>query len=281
MRQLFSRLWSGVLGRGAERPGPAPPPATAPAVFRYRDWEIPEDLVRMTGGGPETWEPISRMHMDQYARYAPIEPEHSVVEVGCGVGRDAIQLTSVLSARGRYHGVDIIRPSIEWCQRNITPRFPNFTFAFVDVLSPIHNPLGRLKVQEVQLFVPDTSVDRILLQSVFTHMFRHDVVHYLREFRRILKQGGKVFASLFVLDDETLAMSRASGGPFRFEHPYGPGSWINDLTYPESSVGYSLEALDEMLAGAGLGWAEPLHRGAWSGRSSYDAQDVAIWTPRP
>jgi SAM-dependent methyltransferase len=235
----------------------------------------------MTGGGPETWEPISRQHMDQYARYAPIDAGHSVVEVGCGVGRDAIQLTSVLDERGRYYGVDIIRPSIEWCQRNITARFPNFTFGYLDVLSPIHNPLGKLQVTDVRFSVPDASVDRILLQSVFTHMFRPDVVHYLHEFRRILKPGGKVFASLFVLDEETLAISRASGGPFRFEHPYGPGTWINDLTYPESSVGYNLQALDEMLEQSGLTWAEPVHRGAWSGRKTWDAQDVAIWTPKP
>ena len=58
-------------------------------VFAYRDYRIPERLVRLTGGGPETWDAISRMHMDEYARYCPIDPRHAVLEVGCGVGRDA------------------------------------------------------------------------------------------------------------------------------------------------------------------------------------------------
>lgn len=151
--------------------------------FEYQGFSIPVDLVELTGGGPETWDVISVGHMREYERYCPIDASHDVLEIGCGVGRDAIQLTKLLSS-GTYTGVDIIKPSIEWCGANITSRFPNFRFHYLDIHSQIHNPSGQVRVQEVQLPVKDQSIDRIILQSVFTHMFEPDIVHYLREFRR-------------------------------------------------------------------------------------------------
>jgi SAM-dependent methyltransferase len=87
------------------------------ATFRYRDFDIPVDLARLTGGGPETWDVIGPGHILQYERYAPISRHHTVLELGCGIGRDAIELTRVLGPHGHYIGVDIIRPSIDWGTR--------------------------------------------------------------------------------------------------------------------------------------------------------------------
>ena len=258
-------------------------PATAVAgttpvepIFSYRGFNIPERLVRLTGGGPETWDPISRMHMDEYARYCPIDPRANVVEIGCGVGRDAIQLTSLLTPEGQYTGVDVIEPSIRWCSENITPRFPNFKFVHVDVQSDIHNPGGKMRVSEVMLPAEDCTVDRIILQSVFTHMFREQIIPYLREFRRMLKPDGLVFASLFLLDDESRRLSRLGDNPLRFEHPYGEGCFINDVRYPEGAVAFSAKAMQEMLAASRMKLAQPIYLGAWCGRPANDGQDVAI-----
>ena len=74
-------------------------------VFEYRGYRIPVRLINLTGGGTDTWDVIARGHMEQYARYAPIDRDASVLEVGCGVGRDAIQLADHLSDRGRYAGI--------------------------------------------------------------------------------------------------------------------------------------------------------------------------------
>jgi ubiquinone/menaquinone biosynthesis C-methylase UbiE len=38
--------------------------------------------------------------------------------------------------------------------------------------------------------VPDKSVDRIALGSVFTHLFEREIVHYMREIGRVLKPNG-------------------------------------------------------------------------------------------
>jgi SAM-dependent methyltransferase len=251
--------------------------------FEYQGFTIPVELVELTGGGTDTWDIISVGHMREYERYCPIEPGHHVLEVGCGVGRDAIQLTRLLTS-GSYTGIDIIKPSIEWCGANITPLYPNFRFHYLDIHSQIHNPTGTLDVQAVSLPVADASTDRIILQSVFTHMFEGDIVHYLREFRRVLRPGGKVFASFFILDDESLALARSTNrtgnDALRFEVPYGDGCLVNDANYPEGAVGYVPEAFERILKAGGFVLDQPVHPGFWCGRRGVeDGQDIAILAP--
>lgn len=255
-------------------------------LFAYKGYRIPIELVDLTGGGVDTWDVISVGHMDQYAKYAPIDRDASVLEVGCGVGRDAIQLTEHLSSQGTYVGIDIIRPSIEWCQANITPRFPNFSFHYLDIKSQIHNPGGTLQVRDVKLPVPSASVDRIILQSVFTHMFYDAIIHYLKEFRRILKPGGKVVTSFFVIDEESQKLIDASGGDpafnLTFAFPYGEGCFINDKRYPEGAVAFTVPRLQQMLAKSGMVLDQPIHPGFWPGRQGVtDGQDIAVLKAGP
>jgi len=248
------------------------------STFAYDGFDIPVDLAQLTGGGPETWKDITVGHLLEYERYCPIEAEHSVLEIGCGVGRDAIGLSRVLNRQGQYLGIDIIGRSIDWAQRNITPKFPNFEFKCLDIKSQIHNPGGSLQVQEVALPVETGSVDRIILQSVFTHMFEEDIVHYLLEFRRALRPGGFVFSSWFVLDDETLELARSTeGNTLTFRYPFGDGCQINDEVYPEGAVGFTPSAFERILLRGGFELDQPLHRGFWCGRRGVsDGQDIAI-----
>lgn len=260
---------------------------TEQQLFEYKGYRIPVPLVDLTGGGTDTWDVIARGHMEQYAKYAPIGRDASVLEVGCGVGRDAIQLTEHLTSAGSYVGIDIIRPSIEWCQQNITPRHPNFKFHYLDIQSQIHNASGALKVREVKLPVPSASADRIILQSVFTHMFFDDIVHYLREFRRILKPGGRVVTSFFVIDDEVRSMLEAARGeladlPLTFAFPHGEGCSINDETYPEGAVAFTPRRIEQMLSKSGMALDQPIHPGFWSGRQGLtDGQDIAVLKADP
>ncbi|HSX00848.1 MAG TPA: class I SAM-dependent methyltransferase [Candidatus Saccharimonas sp.] len=250
-------------------------------LFKYEGYEIPMDLVDLTGGGADTWDVISKGHMNQYEQYTPLKPDHFFLEVGCGVGRDAMQLAKVLD-NGKYVGFDIIKPSIDWCTANITPKYPHFTFHYYDVYSQIHNGGGKLRVSQVKLPASNGEVDRIALHSVFTHMFRDDIQHYLHEFRRVLKPGGLVLASFFVLDPESREMAKTSPHPLKFEHPYGDGCWINDKDYPEGAIGYTPEVINGMLSRAGLRLVDGIHRGFWSGREGVtDGQDILILEPDP
>jgi SAM-dependent methyltransferase len=249
-------------------------------TFRFEGFDIPVELAILTGGGEETWAGISAAHLAAYERYCPLRAGHDVLEVGCGVGRDAIPLTRVLGGDGSYVGVDVSQPSIEWCQAHITGPHSNFSFAHLDIRSEFYNPHGTLSAQEVVLPVATDSVDRIVLQSVFTHMFEPDITHFLREFRRVLRPDGRVFVSFFVLGKESLQLASATPEVLKFVHPHGDGCRINDLGYPEAAVGYTPPALRRMVRRGGFAFDQPVHLGSWCGRQDVDdGQDIVILKP--
>ena len=250
------------------------------ATFAFEGFDIPVDLAILTGGGEETWAGISAAHLAAYARYCPLRAGHDVLEVGCGVGRDAIPLTGVLGPGGSYLGVDVSGPSIAWCQGHITGRHANFTFAHLNIRSEFYNPQGALSAPEITIPAATASIDRIILQSVFTHMFEPDITHFLREFRRVLRKDGRVFASFFVLGKESVQLSGATPDVLKFIHAYGKGCRINDPGYPEAAVGYTPAALRRMVRRGGFSLDQPLHPGSWCGRHGVDdGQDIAILKP--
>lgn len=249
-------------------------------TFAFEGFDIPRDLAILTGGGAETWEGISAAHTAAYARYAPVRAGHDVLEVGCGVGRDAIPLAPVLGDGGSYVGVDVSGPSIEWCQKNITPRHANFRFDHLNIRSEFYNPLGTLSATEISLPVASQSVDLIILQSVFTHMFEPDIMHFLREFRRALRTDGRVFASFFVLSKESIRLALSTPDVLTFRHSRPDGCRINDPDQPEAAVGYTPRALARMVRRSGFALDQPLHVGSWCGRQGVDdGQDIAILKP--
>ncbi|RYG85835.1 MAG: class I SAM-dependent methyltransferase, partial [Alphaproteobacteria bacterium] len=163
-------------------------------TFDYHGYDIPVDLAHMTGGGPDTFPIIADMHQAGLRKWIDLKPTDRVLEVGCGIGRDAIPLTTFLTS-GSYVGVDIIAPSITWLKDNVATKHSNFDFVQLDISDDLHNPDGVMKTAEVQLPAADASIDKIFLFSVFTHMFKSEIEHYLREFKRILAPGGKVYAT--------------------------------------------------------------------------------------
>ena len=251
-------------------------------TFKYAGYSIPYDLVMLTGGGTDDWKEISDYHEESYKKYTPIEPNHTVLEVGCGVGRDAIVFSKYLSSSGKYIGFDIIKPSIEWCQNNITKKHSNFKFYYYDIESQIHNSGGKITTRDIKLPAKDNSVDRIVLNSVFTHMFEKDIIHYLKEFRRVLKDDGLVLASFFVADKKALKAvhtgSRKLGRhPLSFRYRRGLGCFINDKKYPEGAVAFTPRKINTMLRKGGLLLEGKIHRGSWSGtEKTANGQDILI-----
>jgi SAM-dependent methyltransferase len=264
---------------------PKSAPADAPLTFQFCGYEIPVDLMLLTGGGPDTFEEISAGHIAALQKHVGLEPGLSVLEIGCGIGRDAIPLTGILSADqgGCYIGIDIIRPSIDWCNAHIQAKNHNFVFYHMNIADQLHNPQGNVHAITSSLPVPDCKVDRIILQSVFTHMLRSDVEHYLAEFRRIMKPGSLAFVTAFIYDDAILACARGDDRAqfgFRFEHELEPGCRVNSLDYPTGSVAYTAGLMDILIAKHGLRHVRPTLKGAWSGyhpNPEY-GQDVLLLT---
>jgi SAM-dependent methyltransferase len=253
-------------------------------TFEFRGYAIPVRLCNLTGGGPATFEAIALAHIRNINSACGLRHGMNVVEVGCGIGRDAIPLTEIPGPDGRYIGIDVIAESIQWCSNNITARHPNFTFVHQDIQDDLHNPSGTIDVLAISLPVPDCWCDLIILQSVFTHMLRDTVFHYLNEFRRVIQPRGLIYATVFLVDDEILASARETNlteWNLRFEHSAGVGVYINDLDHPTGAVAYREDVLDELVEDAGLRPVGPIRRGAWSGSDTlaFDAQDVLVLRP--
>lgn len=249
--------------------------------FEYLGYRIPSYLITLTGAGPQSLEPIGKAHIAHYQKHIGLAPEMTILEIGCGIGRDALQLKDILAPNGRYIGVDVTRDSIAWCRNNISPKHPHFSFHHFDARHELYNPFGTKATSDFVLPAADASVDRVLLGSVFTHLFELELLHYMKEICRVLKPSGLAYATFFLYSSETIAAARRTDRtPFklRFESPYGAGCYINDRAHPTGAVAYTDETMRRLIDTAGLRLDRPYLKGWWSGayEQADDGQEVAI-----
>ena len=255
-----------------------------PAEFKitpHKGYNFPEHLVVLTGAGTSTLDAYGQIHIDSYKKHMGLEPDMSLLEIGSGMGRDALQLFDFLSEDGRYVGIDVTWDSVEWCARNFTPQWPNFAFHHFDAKHELYNPLGAKTSMDFTLPLSDNSVDRAFLGSVFTHLFEEEITHYLREIGRVLKPDGLAYCNFFLYSDETIASARNNNMTphnLRFEHAYADGCYVNDAAYPTGAVAFTDDAMRRMMHNAGVSLSRPYLRGFWSGlhQDPEDGQEVAI-----
>jgi SAM-dependent methyltransferase len=194
---------------------------------------------------------------------ADLSDDETIVDIGCGQGRLALPMTYALSSEGRYIGLDVVAEGITWCEKVIAPRHPGFSFRHVDVHHPLYNPGGSMASDAVHLPVKDASADLATLISVFTHFDANMARHYASEIARILRPGGRCFATFFLMTPE-----RADAGfevISRYPFDLAPGGPI--YSPPEDTV-LGAVAMDESFvrtcfADAGLVLREPIAYGFW------------------
>ena len=100
-------------------------------LIRKKDQLIPPAGLIFIGGGD--FQRIGSMYLDRFVKLGGLKPEHRVLDIGCGIGRIAIPLTTYLNSSGSYEGFDVVKKGIVWCQRKITPKFPNFQFKYISL----------------------------------------------------------------------------------------------------------------------------------------------------
>ncbi len=237
---------------------------TIPSTFRYKGFEIPLELLTRTGANPDNFEIFGRLHLEELERWTPIEPDHRILELGCGIGREALLLTEVLSSRGSYHGVDLDLPSIRWCEQTITPLFPNFRFHHANVRSAQYNPRAFRQAESYEFPVADGSMDRVFAQSLFTHLLPEAAARYLAQTRRALAPGGLALFTFFAgTENEFVGSAASEVSFFRISLPHAPGCFVLDRNVPEASVGYTHELLADLVRDAGLVFEQPVLPGCW------------------
>lgn len=237
-------------------------------------YRIPTHLVRAAGHDCGNFESAGKDHLGRIKRLMTLEASHDVLEIGCAVGTDALQMMTPRQVAS-YLGIDVIQDSIVWCTNNLTTADPRFRFEHFDAHHEMYNPLGLKKTTDFAVPCEDSSIDRVIVNAVFTHLFEDEVVHYLREIFRVLRPGGLVYATAHIYSDEVAAIARRSQSVHTFEFKHSDGCYINDPQFPLGSVAYTREALERMVGVARLRIVE----GCLSeGRLSDSFDEVAILT---
>lgn len=238
--------------------------------------DLPPLHLRRYVGPLDSFESSGAEFMDHLRLLAELRPEERVLDIGCGCGQMALRLEKYLDESGSYVGVDIHRPSIRWCQKNIGRRRSNFQFARIDVRNLAYNPDGTHRAETYQFPFDDRSFDLILLKSVFTHMRPTEVSNYLREVSRLLKSNGRCLATFFLLNDEQARLALKGANDVEFK--YGEGVWRYRLEQsPESAVAYDENYVMQVLEENGLTLRKPIYYGRWAGRKDgLSYQDILL-----
>ena len=245
-------------------PGRLLPPLSMRCSVGENLWDVYGERFEITG----------RHFVEKLSRDAGLGPESRVLDLGCGCGRIAIPLTEVISPSGLYRGLEASEAMVNWCRRKITPRFPNFQFLHCDVRSSVYNPIGREKPEALRFPFDEGSFDLVLATSVFTHLVPDAALNYIRECGWVLRSGGILFATAFLMESGT----RSTDGALCFDHPLDGIALSIDSVFPERAVAYPTDWLLDAGRQAGLELLPPVRWGAWSGRAqAYSGQDVLIF----
>lgn len=213
---------------------------------------------------------------DRLVEYGCLAPDSHVLDVGSGMGRLAAALTTYLGPDGSYHGLDIVPAGIDWCNRNIAANHPGFHFTLADIYNKEYNPKGRSKASEYTFPYDGETFDLVVLTSVFTHMLPPDVERYFAEISRVLRKGGKIYATYSLINEESQRRMLAGESSLWFRYRTAP-CWYVDSRVPELAVGYDESYIRDLHQRHHILDGYTVRYGAWSGgRDAEFSQDIVV-----
>lgn len=234
----------------------------------------PRRMIKSIGGGD--FKEIGERFLNFFINYCDLKPCEKVLDVGSGSGRMAMPLAKYLSDGGSYEGFDIISEQIEWCQKNITPVYPNVCFQLADIYNKMYHPLGKFKASDYVFPYADESFDFVFLTSVFTHLLPPEMERYLSEIARVLKKNGRCFITFFLLNEESLNLVDAKKSSRDFKFDFG-NYRIENQSVPEDAVGYDETFIKNLFQKYNLEIKLPIRYGSWCDRPNpFDYQDIVI-----
>ncbi len=144
--------------------------------------------------------------------------DKKVLDFGCGV-RFTQAIINTEYPIGRYFGVDVYRPMIEFLQKNV--RDGRFAYHYLNVKHPMYNPRGKALTPGTVLPIAEHDFDVACMFSVITHQYADDSRSIFSMLRRHVQPRGRLFFTCF-LDDSIAAFedrSKKRNGGMVFYNP--------------------------------------------------------------
>ena len=241
-------------------------------VSRRRDPLIPPRRLRFVGDGD--FAAVGDEYLRHLITLGKLGPDERVLDVGSGIGRIARPLSDYLGPGASYDGFDPDPRGIQWTQRAYRNR-PDFTFTHVDAYNSRYNATGTVDPATLRFPYEDERFDLVLMVSVLTHVLPDTLENYLREARRVLVPGGRLFATAFLLDGPAREAVAAGTAALTFAG-VDERHAVVDPEVPEEAVAYDEEWFLDRVAQAGFRKAGIRH-GTWTPRESGRAfQDIVV-----
>ena len=239
---------------------------------------IPDSEIKRLVGpffDKERYYSAGKHETKRYIDLSGIKPNFHVLDIGCGCGKMAIHFSEYLSKQGLYTGIDSNKLLLDYCVEKIQPYFDNFAFHYMDVFNGYFSPNGKVVVKDVRFPLEDSSVDVVIANSLFTHMYLEDVGFYLKEIFRVLKPKGKVAATYFLLNkisEKAIEMKLSS---FNFNFPVGKYSKTYYPQIPELGLSHNEEDINAQYMQNGMKILNTQY-GGWICKNEENLQDLII-----
>jgi SAM-dependent methyltransferase len=235
----------------------------------------PADLT--AGVGPGDFYRVGEDIVARLKLLAGLGPASRVLDIGCGLGRVAWPLARELGADGSYDGFDTARPYIDWCENGLALDPQRVRFHHFDIYNSAYNPTGTIDGEHLVFPWPDNTFTLAIATSLFTHLSAAGTVNYLREVARTLAPGGRLFASFFVLDQESLEVITDRETYPRFTQIIEHGR-VADPSSPDDAIAFDIDWLHHVFLDAGY-TLEAYVQGRWRDHAKKEGelyQDLVV-----
>lgn len=212
--------------------------------------------------------------LKDFIQYGQLNSSDKVLDIGSGIGRLAIPLTTYLDENGGYEGFDVVEYGVKWCQKYISNKYPKFNFKYI----PLHNDLYTKQGESANTFkfpYVDNTFDKVILLSVFTHMLPKEVENYISEIKRVMKKGGLCYATFFIMNEEAQHLMKDH---FKFAYEY-EHHFLMNKNVQSANVAYKEDFLKKLINDKELN-IDNIYYGWWCGRNKTESvqfQDVIVF----
>jgi SAM-dependent methyltransferase len=241
-------------------------------VLKTAPPELPAHLLH--GVGPGDFWAVGHHTVGLLERLADLRPTERVLDIGSGLGRVAWPLAQVLDENSTYDGFDTLALYVDLCGNSLGLDPRRFRFHHFDLQSSLYNPTGKVRSEDFRFPWSDGAFTLAIATSLFTHLTPEAATHYLREIARTLSSGGRLYATFFVLDEQSRSLMSERPTDPDFRVSFAEGMYA-DAQNPEAAVAFDAQWLLQTFIDAGYK-IEQYSPGSWRRSVGAEYQDVVV-----